>query len=73
MAKEIQRKYYYLHKNGQLIEKPAFIVESEGVQSYFNSPFVVKHWCCSTEEDVIAMNKNIEDIKLIKSLNEVKR
>ena len=65
----MERKYFYLHKNGELIEKNAFVVESEGVQSYFNSPMVIKYWVASTPEDIIAIKKNVEDIKLIQNLN----
>ena len=61
----MNRKYFYLHTNGQLIEKNAFVVESEGAQSYFNSPFVVKYWVASNEEDIEAIKKNAEEIKLI--------
>lgn len=64
----MKRKYFYLHTNGELIEKNAFVVESEGVQSYFNSPFVVKYWIVTTEEDEKSMLKNVEEIKLIKKL-----
>ena len=46
------RKYFYLHTNGELIEKPASVVESAGVQDYFNSPFVRKHWVATTERDI---------------------
>jgi hypothetical protein len=51
------RKYFYLHKNGKLIEKPAVVVESMGVQEYFNSPFVVKHWVATTEDDIEKIKK----------------
>lgn len=61
----MKRKYFYLHTNGALIEKNAFVVESEGVQSYFNSPFVVKYWVATTEEDIESIKKNVEEIKLI--------
>ena len=61
----MKRKYYYLHTNGELIQKPAFVVEMEGVQSYFNSPFVVKYWVASTPEDEQEIIKNAEEIKLM--------
>lgn len=61
------RKYFYLHTNGELIEKNAFVVESEGVQSYFTSPYVVKYWVASTEEDVESIKKNADEIRLIKN------
>ena len=69
---KFERKYYYLHKNGELIEKSAFVVESEGVQSYFNSPFVVKHWCVSTKEDFESMCSNIREIKIAQKAGLVK-
>jgi len=65
----MKRKYFYLYTNGELIEKNAFVVESEGVQSYFNSPFVVKYWVASIEEDEASIRKNVEEIKLISSTN----
>ena len=58
------RKYFYLHRNGKLIEKDAYVVEKEGVQSYFDSPNVIKYWTCSTEEDIEFMNNNVKEIRL---------
>lgn len=49
---EIKRTYYYLHTNGVLMKKPAIVVESVGVNDYFNSPFVRKYWVATTEKDV---------------------
>lgn len=34
--------YYYLHTNGSLLHKNAFVVESD--PQYFDSPFVKKVW-----------------------------
>ena len=34
--------YYYLHTNGDLIYKPAIVVDSD--PQYFDSPFVKKLW-----------------------------
>lgn len=48
----MNRTYYYLHTNGALIKKPAIVVESAGVNDYFNSPFVRKYWVATTEKDV---------------------
>lgn len=48
----MNRIYYYLHTNGSLIKKPAIVVESAGVNDYFNSPFVRKYWVATTEKDV---------------------
>lgn len=36
--------YWYQHKNGERIFKPAFVVDSIGARDYFDSPFVVKYW-----------------------------
>lgn len=46
------RTYYYLHSNGELIRKPAIVVESAGVIDYFNSPFVRKWWVATTDRDI---------------------
>jgi len=62
----MKRKYFYLHKNGELIEKSAFVVESEGVQSYFNSPFVVKFWIATTLEDEIKIKKEADILRKLK-------
>jgi len=48
----MNRTYYYLHTNGSLVKKPAIVVESCGVNDYFNSPFVRKYWVATTEKDV---------------------
>ena len=48
----MKRTYYYLHTNGELKEKPAIVVESVGVNDYFNSPFVRKYWVATTQKDV---------------------
>ena len=34
--------YYYLHKNGDLIHKPASVLNFD--PGYFDSPFVLAHW-----------------------------
>ena len=36
------KHYYYLHTNGNLIHKPASVVDSD--PEYFNSTFVKKFW-----------------------------
>ncbi len=59
----MKRTYFYLHTNGELIEKPAIVVESEGVQSYFSSPFVRKYWVATTEEDLTRIKKEAEVLK----------
>lgn len=48
----MKRTYYYLHTNGSLISKSAIVVESCGVNDYFNSPFVRKYWVATTDKDV---------------------
>jgi len=68
MSKLKNRKYFYLHENGELIEKPAIVVEMEGVQSYFNSPFVLKYWVASTDEDIVEIKKNASQIRLMENL-----
>lgn len=40
--------YYYLHTNGDLIWKPAIVVDSD--PGYFDSPFVKKVWRIDTED-----------------------
>lgn len=66
--KKITRKYFYLHTNGKLIEKSCSVVESAGVQDYFNSPFVIKYWVATTDRDVEAIEKNADEIRLMKGL-----
>ena len=39
--------YYYLHINGDLIWKPATVVDSD--PGYFDSPFIKKVWELDTE------------------------
>ncbi len=39
--------YFYLHTNGDLIWKPAIVVDSE--PGYFDSPFVKRVWKIDTE------------------------
>ena len=45
----METSYYYLHTNGQLIWKPAIVVESD--PDYFNSSFIVKHWKIDNENE----------------------
>jgi hypothetical protein len=46
--------YYYLHTNGDLIGKPAIVVDSD--PSHFDSPFVKKVWCIDTTNRSDAWN-----------------
>lgn len=64
------KHYYYLHTNGDLIHKPAFVVDSDS--SYFDSPFVKKVWTLDTEDrgtiwilltEALALGANKERIK----------
>lgn len=36
--------YVYVHTNGTVHAKPAFVVDSIGKLDYFNSPYVVCWW-----------------------------
>ena len=62
--------YYYLHTNGDLIWKPAIVVDSE--PEYFKSPFVKCYWSIETEDrgdawtlviEALARGARIERIK----------
>ena len=62
--------YYYLHTNGDLIYKPAIVVESE--PGYFDSDFVKKFWCFNSADrkgpwtialESLAMGARIERVK----------
>ena len=43
-----ERHFYYLHTNGDLIHKPAIVVDSD--PQYFDSPFVRRVWTVDPEE-----------------------
>lgn len=47
--------YFYLHVDGQLIYKPAMVVDFEGPHSYFIGPYVVKWWRISNWPEGIDM------------------
>lgn len=36
--------YFYQHSEGQIIEKPAIVVDSMGPWDYFSGPFVRDWW-----------------------------
>lgn len=59
----MKRTYFYLHTNGDLIEKNAHVVESVGVNDYFNSPFVRKYWVATTEKDVKQIEKQADILR----------
>lgn len=42
------KHYYYLHTNGDLIHKPAAVVDSD--PAYFSGPFVRRVWAADTED-----------------------
>ena len=44
----VDKHYYYLHTNGDLIHKSAFVVDSD--PQYFDSDFVKKVWTINTED-----------------------
>ena len=59
----MERKYIYLHTNGELIEKSPLAVETGGnAQTYFYSPFVVKYWVISNQDDLDAVKMEAEGI-----------
>lgn len=54
--------YYYLHTNGDLIYKPAIVVESD--PGYFDSPFVKETWGFLKERRECAWTILIEALAL---------
>lgn len=42
------KHYYYLHVNGELISKPAIVVDMD--PDYFDSDMVKRVWCIDTEK-----------------------
>jgi len=68
--------YYYLHTNGELIYKPAMVVETD--PEYFNSPFVRKVFHITCRKDALRMlleckksGANAECIKRLEETNEI--
>ena len=57
---KFKKKYYYLHTNGELFEKPKAVVESAGVNTYFESPYVAKWWFITTEIDFQKMIQELQ-------------
>ena len=45
--------YYYLHVNSSIIYESSIVVKNP--EEYFDSPFVVKYWPVSTEEEYAQM------------------
>jgi hypothetical protein len=68
-------QYAYLHKNGKIIFKTAFVVESdpEGPEGYFASDFVLMWWKISSKTDYRLMlqelNKWYSDVDDTDQLN----
>jgi len=67
--------YYYLHENGELIEKPTGVVDSMGPFDYFDSPFVVRRWLVNPDvngknflKEAAKSGANPLNIKTIKEL-----
>ena len=58
MKPEIRTGYYYLHINGQLIYKPAAVVETD--PNYFDSMFVRKWWKIDNEDQHSEMIEEVE-------------
>lgn len=48
-----ENAYYYLHANGEIIRKPAIVVDPVGPREYFSGPFVQKWWHASEWPDDI--------------------
>ena len=48
----MKKIYYYEHTNGEIIRKPAFVVETNTTpEEYFDSPFVKRWWYELEEEE----------------------
>lgn len=62
--------YYYLHTNGDLIYKPAIVVELDS--SYFDSDFVKKYWCFDSEDRNDAWTIILEALILGANINRIK-
>lgn len=60
---EAKKGYYYLHTNGELIFKVAYVVDNLGATDYFDSPFVRRYWRISTEEQYNQMMQEVEKLK----------
>jgi len=51
----IKEGYYYLYTNGNIIYKSMVVVDKDNEVEYFDSPFVVKYWRITTEEEYAMM------------------
>ena len=63
-------RYYYLHTNGDLIAKNPVVVDSD--PSYFDSPFVKKHWLIDTDNRETGWRFLLEALHLGARLERVK-
>ncbi len=61
-SKDNEKGYYYLHTNGDLIYKNAYVVDSD--PEYFTSPFVRKFWCIRTDNRSDAWTVILEALAL---------
>lgn len=62
--------YYYLHTNGDLINKHPVVVEND--PQYFDSPFVKKYWLINTENRLDAWILILEALALGCQINRIK-
>jgi len=58
----MKKTFFYLHRDGALIENPASMVEKRGMKDYFDSPFVVKYWIATKKSDVEKIKKEAEKL-----------
>jgi hypothetical protein len=65
-----EKGFYYLHTNGDLIFKPASVVEHDS--EYFSSPFVKKVWMIETKERKDAWKLILESLANGARLDRVK-
>lgn len=59
----MNKTYYYLHTNGQLIEKNAYVVDSLGPDEYFEGGFVVKWWVVNTKEEFERVEEEADKLR----------
>ena len=55
MSNTVEKWYYYLHENGDLISKSPAAVDSLGPYEYFDSPFVRLWWCITDRFTLMEM------------------
>ena len=59
---KIKEGYYYLHTNGNVIYKSMVVMNGTTAVEYFDSPFVVKYWHITTEEEYAKMISDLEGL-----------